>query len=128
MQEAQKCYYAFATDDGSDEQEKLCPLLLLYRSPETGLVRSGFLDMAVCNQATAANMFDAIDQKMTIYDITWTKCIGYGGGNASVMMGCRSSFLTKVKALSPSVYAVDCPCHLIHLCASKGAAKLSVNV
>ena len=84
--------------------------------------------MTVCNQATAANMCDAIDQKMKIYDISWTKCIGYGGDNASMMMGCRSSFLTRVKVLSPSVHAVGCPCHLTHLCASKGAAKLSVNV
>ena len=41
----------------------------------TGHVTTAFLDFAVCNQATAHNTFERIEEKMKLYDINWSKCI-----------------------------------------------------
>lgn len=52
----------------------------------SGLVTSTFLNFAVCNQATADNTFEKIDEKMKVYDVNWSKCIAFSNDNASVMM------------------------------------------
>ena len=99
-----------------------------YINSSTGLVTTGFVDFAVCNQATAANTFDKLDEKMKIYDINWSNCIAFSSDNASVMMGKHNSIYKRISELSPHVYPVGCACHLTHLCASKAAKELSVDV
>lgn len=94
----------------------------------TGHVTTAFLDFAVCNQATAHNTFERIDEKMKLYDINWSKCLAFSSDNASVMMGKNNSIYTRIADSNPEVYPVGCACHLAHLCAKKAANELSVNV
>ena len=85
----------------------------------TGHVTTAFLDFAVCNQATAHNTFERIDEKMKLYDINWSKCVAFSSDNASVMMGKNNSIYTIIADSNPDVYPVGCACHLAHLCAKK---------
>ena len=94
----------------------------------TGHVATAFLDFAVCNQATAHNTFERIDEKMKLYDINWSKCLAFSSDNASVMMGKNNSIYTRIADSNPEVYPVGWACHLAHLCAKKAANELSVNV
>lgn len=94
----------------------------------TGHVTTAFLDFAVCNQATAHNTFERIDEKMKLYDINWSKCVAFSSDNASVMIGKNNSIYTRIGDSNPDVYPVGCACHLAHLCAKKVANQLSVNV
>ena len=81
----------------------------------TGHVTTAFLDFAVCNQATAHNSFERIDEKMKLYDINWSKCVAFSSDNASVMMGKTNSIYTRLADSNPDVYPVGCACHLAHL-------------
>ena len=94
----------------------------------SGLVTTAFLDFAVCNQASAGNTFEKIDEMMKVYDVNWTKCIAFFSDNASVMMSKNNSIFTKKTEPSPDVYPVSCVCHLAHLCGKKAASQLSLDV
>ena len=94
----------------------------------TGHVTTAFLDFAVCNQATAHDTFERIDEKMKLYDINWSKCVAFSSNNASIMMGKNNSIYPRIADSNPDVYPVGCMCHLAHLCAKKAANQLSVNV
>ena len=94
----------------------------------SGLVTTAFLDFAVCNQATADNTFEKIDDKMKVYDVNWSKCIAFSSDNTSVMMGKNNSIFTRIANSNPDVYPVGCACHLAHLCGKKAASQLSLDV
>ncbi|KAI0211424.1 hypothetical protein LSAT2_003748, partial [Lamellibrachia satsuma] len=44
--------------------DKGCAILLRMVNPESGLVQNRFLDMPICNKATGANLFAAVDESM----------------------------------------------------------------
>lgn len=92
------------------------------------LVTTALLDFAVCNQASAENTFEKIDEMMKVYDVSWTKCIAFSSDNASVMMGKNNSKFTRIAESNPDVYPVSCACHLAHLCGKKAASQLSLDM
>ena len=100
--------------DDSDETVKLFPLCIRHWSTE-GEVVSGFLDFAVFNQASAANTFDKLTEKMLLYDINWKNCISFSADNVNVMMDSKSSVYTRITEQAPQVCRLGCPCHLCHL-------------
>ena len=94
----------------------------------SGLVTTAFLDFAVCNQASAENTFEKIDEMMKVYGVNLTKCIAFFSDDASVMMGKNNNIFTRIAKSSTDVYPVGCTYHLAHLCGKKAASQLSVDV
>jgi hypothetical protein len=63
----------------------------------------------------------------TTHSISWNNCIG----NTSVNMGCRNSIKTRVLNMSPAIYIMGCPCHIVHNTALKAATafeEVSVHI
>jgi GTP cyclohydrolase III len=50
-------------------------------------VATRFLAMPVCNTATAEKLFDALNEVMEEYKITWKNVVGYASDTANVMVG-----------------------------------------
>ena len=94
----------------------------------TGRVTTAFLDFAVAIQATARDTFEALNDKMKIYDVNWQNCLAFSSDNASVMLGKHNSVFQRIAEIKPDVYPVGCACHLAHLCAKKAAKELSMDV
>lgn len=94
----------------------------------TGRVTTAFLDFAVAIQATARNTFEALNDKMKIYDVNWQNCLAFSSDNASVMLGKHTTVFQRIAEIKPDVYPVSCACHLAHLCAKKAAKELSMDV
>lgn len=99
-----------------------------YMDSSTGRVTTAFLDFAVAIQATARDTFEALNDKMKIYDVNWQNCLAFSSDNASVMLGKHTTVFQWIAEIKPDVYPVSCSCHLAHLCAKKAAKELSMDV
>ena len=105
-----KCSPFSLLTDGSNDTglEKMNPLR----------VESRFLDMCATkgtDSATAASIFQKIDDVLSLHGISWSKWVGFGVDNTNVNLGSRNSIMTRVRQRSPSCYFMGCPCHLIHM-------------
>ena len=114
-----KCSPFSLLTDGSNDTglEKMNPLTVKIFDVNTGRVESRFLDMCATmgtDSATAASIFQKIDDVLSLYGISWRKRVGFGVDNTNVNLGSRNSIMTRVKQRSPSCYFMGCPCHLIH--------------
>ena len=63
---------------------------------------------------TADSIFNKTDSVMTVHNIPWDNCIGFGIDNTSVNVGLRHSIMTHVKQKNISCSFMRCPSHLIH--------------
>lgn len=54
------------------------------------------------------------------HNVDWNMCATYSEDNAANMQGKHNSVLSRIRAAQKpeqKVYAVGCPCHLVHLMA-----------
>ena len=115
-----KCSPFSLLTDGSNDTglEKMNPLAVKNFDVNTGRVESRFLDMGATkgtDSATAASIFQKIDDVLSLHGISWSKWVGFGVDNTNVNLGSRNSIMTRVRQRSPSCYFMGCPCHLIHM-------------
>lgn len=115
-------------DESSDIMcEKECAILVRYNSEAQDKEEVGFVDMPVCNDAKAENIFNCIASSMHEKGIEWSNCIGFSSDNCNVMIGKNNSVLSRVKAQAPYIYSVGCPSHLVNICAKTAAKELSMS-
>jgi len=119
-------WWSLATDGSSDVDDKYFPFII--RHWDGSHVVPTFVDMSVCNQATAANIYAVLDECVGRYGLKWEKCSSYAGDNASVNKGLRNSIFSRIKEKQPNVYWAGCSCHLSNLAAQKGGSALRINV
>lgn len=120
--------YSILVDESNDIMcEKECAILARYYSEAQDKVADGFIDMPVCNDAKAENIFNCIASSMDEKGINWSNCIGFSSDNCNVMIGKNNSVLSRVKAQAPHIYSVGCPSHLVNICAKTAAKELSMS-
>ena len=74
--------------------KKVNPLTVKIFYVNTGRVESRLLDMCTTNgtdSATAASIFQKIDDVLSLHGISWSKCVGFGVDNTNV--GFRQQFV-----------------------------------
>ncbi len=106
---------------------KECAILVRYYSEAQDKVTVGFLDMPVCNDSKAANIFNCIASSMHDKGLEWSNCVGFSSDNCNVMIGKNNSVLSRVKSQAPYIYSVGCPSHLVNICAKTAAKELSMS-
>ncbi|KAL5019174.1 hypothetical protein ScPMuIL_004896 [Solemya velum] len=108
--------YALATDGSNDTGlEKMNPLTVRIYNVNNKRVETQLLDMCIsrgASSATAAAIFDKIDEKITGFEIPWSNCVAFGVDNTSVNLGNRNSIKTRALQKNGSCYFMGCPCHL----------------
>jgi hypothetical protein len=72
-----------------------------------------FLDMPVCNIATAEKLFECIDTVLVSSGIPWSNVVGLESDTCNVMMGRHNSVLSRVKEKQPLIFSIGCVCHLV---------------
>lgn len=77
-----------------------------YMDSSTGHVTTAFLDFAVAIQATARDTFEALNDKMKIYDVNWQNCLAFSSDNASATLGKHNSVFQRIAEIKPDVYPV----------------------
>ena len=97
-----KCSPFCLLTDGSNDTglKKMNPLTVKIFDVNIGRVESRFLDMCATkgtDSATAASIFQKIDNVLSLHGISWSKCVGFGVDNTNVNLGSRNSIMTKSK-------------------------------
>ena len=77
------------------------------------------------NSATAASIFEKMNEILMRNEIPWANCVGVSVDNTSVNLGKSNSIFTRAKEQNPDIYFMGCPCHIIHNTCMKAAEKFS---
>ena len=120
---------SIATDGSSDENDKFLPVLIRHFSKD-GLITTSLLDMPDIDKGSdAKTRFDVCSLSLKKANLSLELCCTYSSDNTSSMVGKNRSLLPFIKSVQPTqkVYDVGCPCPPAHLCAQKGAKKLSMQ-
>ena len=98
--------------------EKLIPLTIRVLDLRIMEVTTQLLDMCTtsgCHCGTADSIFNKIGSVLSIHNIPWGNCVGFGGDNTSVNVGMHYSYITHVKQNNNSCYFMGwCTCYLVH--------------
>ena len=87
--------------------EKLNPLTIRVLDLRIMEVTTQLLDMCTtsgCHCGTADSIFNKIGSVLSIHNIPWGNCVGFGGDNTSVNVGMHYSYITHVKQNNNSCY------------------------
>ena len=121
--------FTILCDGGNDDLDrKYFEILVRFWNDDAGVAVTRFLAMPVCNIATGASLFNAIDKELKNHDIPWSNVTGFCSDSASVMVGKNNSVLSHVKGVASDVFSLGCVCHLANLCAAAALKSLPVSV
>ena len=74
--------YSIMVDESNDIMcEKECDILVRYYSEAQDKVTVEFVDMPVCNDVKAANLFNCIASSMHDKGLEWSNCVGFSSDN-----------------------------------------------
>ena len=109
--------FSFLMDESNDKQDKSCIILVRVLDAKLGNVKTRFLDMPVVNIGTAENLFSALKESLSKYNLDFSKAIA-----------CMSDTTNVVKRENPHLHDAGCICHLADLCVKAGMAALPVDI
>ena len=101
------------------------PLTVRIFDVSGGKVKTSLLDMCMTPSGTASDIFNAIDNCITTFNIRWDNCIAVGVNNTNVNMGNRHSIKTMVLEKNCSVYFNGCQCHVVHNTAAAASSAFA---
>lgn len=64
--------------------------------------------------ATAAEIFQKMNDVLSENQITWNNCVAVGVDNTNVNVGNKNSIMTRVHAVNANTEFIGCPCHIVH--------------
>ncbi|XP_066585461.1 SCAN domain-containing protein 3-like [Prorops nasuta] len=127
VQILQNQYFSILMDESTDKtnSKSLC-ILVQYISPETGKLITELLKLLEIDakDSSAGKLYDAFKNCLDLFKIPFNNIIGFASDNASVMIGARDSFLTRLKDSVPRVILINCICHTSAIIAKKCSKEL----
>ena len=61
-------------------------------------------------------------------EIPWENVVGYASDTANVMVGTRTSVLSRIRDKQPQVFSLGCLYHLANLCSAAALKSLPVSI
>jgi hypothetical protein len=112
-------------DESTDNsaRKNIC-VIVRYVCPTTGKIMEQLLDYKEVTDATAEGLFKLFSSMLTKRGIPFANIVGYASDNASVMMGVKDSFKTRLEKKVRELVVIPCICHSAHLVASHAAELL----
>jgi hypothetical protein len=122
--------FSIATDGSTDmEATKLYPLVVRYFDFDAGKMKTVLLSLKeLKGPSTGENIYNLVDEELRRKEIPWKNVMSFAMDNASVMTGKNKGVAAFIDRDNPHVFIAGCSCHLIHLAASKGGAKLQEDM
>ena len=84
-------------DELNDKQNKSCIILIRVLDAKLGNVKTRFLDMPVANIGMAENLFSALKESLSKYNLDFSKAIAFMSDTTNVMKGDRSGVQKLIK-------------------------------
>lgn len=121
--------YSMATDGSTDyDAVKLYPILVRYFD-ESGRVFCVILALKeLKKESTGENIYLLIESELESRGIPLKNMMSFAMDNANVMSGMKKGVAGFLSRNHPNVYISGCLCHLMHLAAEKGGAKLQESM
>ena len=107
--------------------ESIFVKLVRYWDEHLGRAVTRFLDIPVCNTATAENLFHTISTTMEKEQLSWENVVHFASDTANVMVRARNSVLSRLLEKQPNIFSLGCLCHLANLCSAAALKKLPFN-
>jgi len=106
--------------------EKILCILVKYVSRETKKCITELLELVELDakDCSAEQIYFAFEQCLKNKSIPLSNIVGMASDNASVMIGIRDSFVTRLKKKVPGLIVLKCICHSSAIVASKACLKL----
>ncbi|XP_067211624.1 protein FAM200A-like, partial [Linepithema humile] len=123
----QKCKFSILIDESTDiSDKKLMCVFVQYVSPLTKKVTTQLLDLLSVDatDCSANKLFEIFKNMLHNKKIPLKNIVGMASDNASVMIGCNNSFMSRLKLEIPGLVTLNCICHSSALVASKACEKL----
>ena len=120
--------FSVLMDESNDKQDKSCIILVRVLDAELGNVTTRFLNMPVVNIGMAENLFSALKESLSKYNLDFSKAIAFMSDTTNVMKGARSGVQKLTKRGKPHLYDAGCIWHLADLCVKAGMAALPVHI
>ena len=95
--------FSVLMDESNDKQDKSCIILVRVLDAELGNVKTRLLDMPVVNIGTAENLFSALKESLSKYNLEYSKAIAFMSDTTNVMQGTRSGVQTNRTRNPPSL-------------------------
>ena len=116
--------FSIAIDGSSDNGlEKMNPLTVRVIS-DRGVIHTELLDICMSSNSTAERIFSKMQDAFMKHEVSWMNFVGLSVDNISVNVGRQNSIKTRVLALSPAVYVMGRPCHIVTILLGKQAKVL----
>ena len=111
--------FSLLLDESTDiSYTKYLGIVIIYFSKSKKKVVSSFLELAKLPQCTATDIFHALKETLQRHGLDFSKLIGIGTDNASVMTGIHNGLYARLKEEQPSLVLVRCLCHSLQLATS----------
>ena len=88
----------------------------------------GLLELLQCTDATAEGLSKKVLEVLKQSGIDPKQMVGFCADTCNVMFGRNKSVSTILKKANPNLVTVKCSCHSIHLCSSRAADQLPVQL
>ena len=95
-------------DESNDKQVKSWIILVRVLYAKLGNVKTRFLDIPVVNIGTAENLFSALKESLSIYNLDFSKAIAFMSDTTNVMKWARSGVQKLIKREKPHLYLLTC--------------------
>ncbi|XP_067217224.1 zinc finger BED domain-containing protein 5-like [Linepithema humile] len=123
----QKCKFSILIDESTDiSDKKLMCVLVQYVSPFTKKVTTQLLNLLSVDatDCSANKLFEIFKNMLNENKISLQNIVGMASDNASVMIGCNNSFMSRLKLEIPGLVTLNCICHSSALVVSRACEKL----
>ncbi|KAK7791957.1 hypothetical protein R5R35_004580 [Gryllus longicercus] len=129
MDDVGDSYYSLIIDDTTTiDTKKVMGIMIRYCSKKKRKVVTTFYRLVELEAGDAQTIYDAFKQVLEEDGLKLHKLIGIGVDGASVMVGSRNSFATRLTKDIPNAVIVKCLCHSLHLAAEHAFKVLPSNL
>jgi len=117
-------------DESTDiSDNKVMCVLVRYISPLNKKITTQLLELLLLDatDCSANKIFELFKNLLEEKEIPIKNIIGLACDNASVMVGCNNSFMSRLKLEVPELITLNCTCHLSALVTNKACEKLPLS-
>ncbi|EZA48466.1 General transcription factor II-I repeat domain-containing protein 2A, partial [Ooceraea biroi] len=110
----QKQNFSILIDESTDiSKTKILCVLVQYLSPINETVETKLLELLPLNavNCSANNLFESFQKLLEKHQIPIQNIVGMASDNASVMIGCNNSFISRLQSEVPGIILLNYICH-----------------
>ncbi|RVE40922.1 hypothetical protein evm_014426 [Chilo suppressalis] len=120
-------FYCLQTDASNKKNIKLFPLVIQYFTAKNGIEQK-LLDFYENSNESADGMFEAIQNSLEKYKLSFHNVSGLSADNTNANFGVNHSLFTNMQNVVPHLIKGNCHAHIVHNCVRHAMNFLSYDI